>query len=804
MFSTFLRDSRYAIRMLLHNPGFTLIAVMTFALGIGVNAAVFTVFNGVLLRPLPYPDPDRITMIWMDNRRQGIKEDITSYPNYRDWKEQNTSYAHIAGIANAAFNLTGAGEPERLTGAQATASFFDVMGLKPVIGRVFTEANETPGQDRVVVISHGLWMRRFGGSADALGKTMTLNGNPHEIIGVMPGALRVPEKAEVWRPLALPEQARTSRGSFFLPVIGRLKPGVSVQQAQTDMSGISARLEQAYEVQKGFGAYVVSLHRQLVGDIERSLLVLMAAVGFVLLIACANLGNLMLGKTATRQKELAVRSALGAKRARLIVQIVTETLLLAAAGGVLGVLFAYWASQFFITIGGDSIPRPDAIGIDFRVLGFALLLAVVAAVIAGLVPALQASRSDVVEHLREGGREGGSVASRRTRSVLVAAEVALAFVLLAGAGLLMRTLWSMERVDRGFRPESVAMTTISAPAALFAQPVDVRGFYARALERVRALPGVESAGTATGVLLPLLANSTTFSIEGKPLPREEERIEYPVESVSPGYFETLGYAVASGRTFNEHDHADAPRAVVINETLARQGWPGQDAVGRRLRPGDDTSTGPWLTVVGVVRDVRRGDLRGNVRPEVYLCSLQATPRTQMLLVRTSTEPAAILPSVRAALREIHPQIPLFNAGTLAGEFSETLTSPRFRAILLAGFAVIALLLASIGIYGVTAHAVSQRRHEVGIRMALGARGGDVLGLMMAQHLRPALIGLVIGVAAAIALSRSLSSLVYGVGTTDPLTFAAMGIALVAVAAAACWIPARRATRVDPVVALRTQ
>jgi putative ABC transport system permease protein len=479
-------------------------------------------------------------------------------------------------------------------------------------------------------------------------------------------------------------------------------------------------------------------------------------------------------------------------------------MLLALAGGVLGILFAYWASRSFVSVGGESIPRPDTIGIDLRVMGFALLVAIVAALIAGLVPAFQASRSDVVEHLREGGREGGTVASRRTRSALVAAEVALAFVLLAGAGLLMRTLWTMQQVDRGFRPERVAMTTVSVPAALAAGPADVRTFYSRLLERVRALPGVESAGTATGVLLPLLANSGTFSIEGKPLPPEEERIEYPVEVVSPGYFETLGYAVASGRTFSEQDHADAPRAVVINDTLARMGWPGQDPIGRRLRPGDESSTAPWSTVVGVVRDVRRGDLRGNVRPEVYACSLQVTPRTQILLVRTSADPSAILSPLRAAVREVNPQVPVFNAGTLASEFAETLTSPRFRAILLAGFAVIALLLASIGIYGVTAHAVSQRTHEVGIRMALGARAGDVVGMMMTQHLRPALIGLAVGVTAALVLSRFLASLVYGVSATDPLTFVLMSAALLAVAAAACWIPARRATRVDPVIALRSE
>jgi putative ABC transport system permease protein len=804
MFTTVIRDSRFAARMLLQHPGFSLVAVLTFALGIGVNAAVFSVFNGVLLRPLPYPHPDRITMIWMDNERQGIKEDITSYPNYRDWREQNKVYEHVAAVANAAFMLTGAAEPERLIGARVTANFFDVMGVQPIVGRVFTEAQEVPGQDRVAVISQGLWQRRFGGSSEALGKTITLSGQPHEVIGVMPATLGMPRNAEIWTPLAPSEQARNARGGFWLPVIGRLKPGVTVEQAQTEMSGISARIAQSDPTQKGFGAYVVSLHRQIVGDIERSLLVLMAAVAFVLLIACANLGNLMLGKTATRQKELAVRTALGAARARLIGQIVTETMILALAGSILGIVFAYWASGFFIAVGGDSIPRPEAIGIDARVVGFALLLAVASALVAGIVPALQASRSDVVEHLREGGREGGTAASRRTRSVLVAAEVALAFVLLAGAGLLLRTLWTMERVDRGFRPEGVAIATVSVPQALYAGQPEVRGFYARLLERVQALPGVESAATGTGVLIPLLANSGIYSIEGKALPPPEQRIEYPVEAVSPGYFETLGYSLVRGRTFTAQDHADAPIAIVINEALARHGWEGQDPIGRRMRPGDERSTAPWMTVVGVVHDVRRGDLRTSVRPELYFCTLQRTPRTQMLLVRTAGDPTAILPSVRGAVREVNPQVALFNAGTLAGEFQDTLTSPRFRAVLLAGFAIIALLLASIGIYGVTAHAVSQRTHEVGIRMALGARGGDVLGMMMGQHLRPALVGLAIGVAAALAVGRWLATFVYGVGTADPLTFVLMALLLVGVAAAACWIPALRATRVDPIVALRAE
>ena len=801
--ATTARDVRYAFRMLLRNPGFTAIALLTFAVGIGVNTAVFSVFNGVLLRPLPYPDAERITMMWVDNRLQGIKEDIGSYPGYRDWREQSTSFEHVAAYTGANFTMTGSNEPERLQGAQTTANFFSVMGLQPVLGRLYSEAQETPGNDAVVVLSHGLWQRKFGGTNDVLGKTITLNGNPHEIIGVMPPELRVPDTAQLWKPLAPPEQARNSRGSFWLPVIGRLKPGISLEQAQTEMNGITARQEAAYPDSKGFGAYLVPLHKQLVGDVERSLLVLMAAVGCVLLIACANLGNLMLGRTAARRKELAIRTALGAKRGRLIRQIVTETFVVAIAGSLLGLLLAFWATEFFIKVGGSAIPRADMVTIDGRVLLFTLTLAAVAALLAGLVPALQASKAAVREHLQEGGREGGSGGSRRTRSALIAAEMALAFVLLAGAGILMRTLWSMEAVDRGFQTDRIAIASVSLPAALYAGPPEVRSFYARLLDSVRAIPGVESAGTTTGILLPLLANSGIYTIEGKPLPPPGERVEYPFEIVSPGFFETLNVKLAAGRTFTTQDHADAPRAVVINETLAKAAWPGEDPIGRRMRAGGENSQAPWMTVVGVIKDLRRGEVTRAVRPELYMSSLQVTPRTQMLVLRTAGDPADILPTLRRELQQINPQLPLFATGTLDAELSNTLSQPRFRAVLLAGFAIIALLLATIGIYGVTAHAVGQRTQEVGVRMALGAQRSDVLTLILRQHLRPAVIGLGLGLAGALALSRYLQSMVYGIGAADPLTLVAMGITLLMVAVAACWIPARRATRVDALVALRS-
>jgi predicted permease len=803
--ANFVRDVRYAVRMLFRNPGFTTIALLTFAVGIGMNTAVFSVFNGVLLRPLPYPDTDRITMMWLDNRPAGIKEDIGSYPNYLDWRAQSQSYEHVAAFTGANFTLTGSEEPERIRGAQTTANFFSVVGLQPVLGRLYTEVNETPGNDRVVLISHGLWQRKFGGRNDVLEQRLTLNGQPFEIIGVMPPELRMPRDAQLWKPLAPDSGLRDARGSFWLPVVGKLKPGVTAEEAQTELSAIAARIEQAYPAQmQGFGAYIVPLHTQIVGQIERSLQILMAAVGCVLLIACANLGNLMLGRTAARRKELAIRTALGAKRGRLIRQIVTETFVLAVAGSVLGLLLAFWATEFFVSLAGSTIPRPEAIAIDTRVVLFTLGLAGISALIAGLIPAVQASRMSLREHLQEGGRDSASGGSRNTRSVLIAVEMALAFILLAGAGILVRTLWSMQDVPRGFSTDRIAVATLSLPQVLFAQPADVRGFYSRLLDRVRTLPGVESAATATGILQPLVTNSGVYSFEGKPSPPPEQRVEFPVEAVSPGFFETIGAQFAAGRDFEPRDHADAPRAIIINETLAQLGWPGQDPIGRRMRSGGDNSTAPWLTVVGVVKDMHRAEVTRAIRPELYMCALQVTPRTQMLVVRTTDDPVSILPTLRREVQALNPQLPLFATGTLADDVSETLTEPRFRAVLLAVFAVIAMLLASIGIYGVTAHAVGQRTQEVGVRMALGAQRTDVLLLMLRQHLRPALIGVAVGLAGAIALARFLQSMVFGVAATDPATLTVMSLALLSVSVAACWIPAQRATRVDALIALRNQ
>jgi putative ABC transport system permease protein len=797
------RDIRHALRMLVRTPAFSIIAILTFAVGIGANTAIFSVVDGVLLRALPYPDPDRITMVWLDNRRENIKEDITSYPNYRDWRDQNQSYAYLAAYSETAFALTGAGEAERLYGAQVTTNFFDVIGVKPAMGRLFTAVNETEGQDALVLISHGLWQRRFGGAPDIVGKTITLSTRVHEIIGVMPPDMRWPERAEFWKPLAPVQAQRESRGSFWLPVIGRLKPGVTIEAAQTEMAGISTRLEQAFPSNRGYGANVVRLRDQMVGGIERALKVLMGAVGFVLLIACANLANLMLGRTAARRRELAIRTALGAGRARLIRQIVTEALVLASIGGAAGIALAWWAAKAFVALAGNTIPAAARFGLDARVLGFAFVIATLAALLSSLLPALHASRAAIGNALREGGRQGGPTGSRRTRNVLVGAEVALALMLLTGAGLLLRTLWGMQAVDRGFIPERVAMATVSLPGTTYRTPEDIRAFYRRFIEKVRAVPGVESAALTTGVLMPLLANSGGFSFEGKPTPPPDQRPEYPFEFVSPGFFETIGAKMAAGREFTEQDHERAPQVAIVNETLARSVWPNEDPIGKRLRSGDGADGQPWATVVGVVKDLRRGDdVKRRVRPEIYASSLQVTPRTETLLVRTAGDPTGIMSSVRRELQAIDAQLPLFRVTTLEAQLSATLSQPRFQATVLGGFGVIALLLAAVGIYGVTSHAVGQRTQEVGIRMAMGAGRREVRLLILRQHVMPALVGVGIGLAGAIALSRLLTSLLYGVGAVDPVTYAVVAISLITVAVAACWVPANRAMRVDPLIALR--
>ena len=800
--STFVRDGRHALRALLRTPAFTAIAAATFGLGIGVNTAVFSVFNGVLLRPLPYPEPDRITMVWMDNRQQGITEDITSWPNYRDWRDQSSSFAAMAGFSGAAFNLTGAEEPERLQGAQTTANFFEVMGVRPLLGRLYTEANETPGNDGVVLISYGLWQRRFGGAADVLGKTMTLNGRAFEVIGVMPATLQVPAEAQLWKPLAPDEGTRTARGAFWLPVIGRLKPGIPVEQAQTEMTGIATRLEQTYSSNQGFGINLVPLHRQLVGDIERSLVVLLASVGFVLLIACANLGNLMLGRTAARRKELAIRTALGANRAVLVRQIITEALVLAAIGSALGLIFAYWATRLFVTIGGDSIPRPDAIAIDGRVMGFTLAIAIVAALLAGIVPALQASRPAVVDTLREGGREGATGSSRRTRQVLIAAEVALAFVLLVGCGLMIRTFIALQNANPGFDPENVLTFLVQNNRA---QGVEGRQAFQRTLlERLKAIPGVVDATSAGPI--PLDGGNSLARYGPVEAATDPSKFQQAIAHfVQPGYFEFARTPVIAGRPFTEADNRPDVKAIIIDDLMAAQLFPNGNAVGQRMLARVTTPEADTFEVIGVIKHQRHTTMMNDGEEGMFFTDgYSQFGAAFRWAVRTAGNPEAITGAVRAAMAQQDPRLLMTEPRTWRSYLEEHVAPTRFALILIGVFAGVAAILAMIGLYGVLATTVRQRTTEIGVRMAFGATHGRILKLIIGQGLRLSTAGIIVGVLAAIALTRVMASLLVGVSATDPVTFATMAVVFALVATFAAWIPARRAAGLNPNVALRDE
>jgi putative ABC transport system permease protein len=800
----FLQDLRYGIRLLIKNPGFSAIAVLTLALGIGGNTAIFSVVNAVLLRPLPYPNPEQLAMVWMDNRKQGVHDDITSYPNFVDYKQQNQSFQDLAGFANYRPNLTGDGEPEELTGAVVTANFFSVLGVSPVIGRGFAPEEEQPGSDQVVVLSDGLWKRRFGGDPGIVGQKIMLSGNPHDVIGVMPPGFQFPSKAEIWRPLALSDRLRQARGSFWLAVVGRLRPAVTPSQAQADMDTIAARLEQDFPQQNaGFGINVVSLREQSVGGVRPALLVLLGAVAFVLLIACANVANLLLARGAERQKELAIREALGARRRRIVAQLLTESMLLAIVGGAAGLLLAFWSVDLLGTLRPANLPRLDQIRIDREVLAFNLVVSLLTGLLFGLVPALQASRPDLNETLKEGGRGGtGSRATQRMRGVLVVSEIALALVLLVGAGLMVRSFWELGRVDPGFNPSGVLTLRLSLPRTKYAEGKQVITFYRQLEERVEQLPGVQAVGATTSILLEKLPNSSTFSIEGRPVEPQGQRLELPYDAVSPDYFRTMGVAVLRGREFTEQDTSDSPPVAVINETMAKRYWPDDDPIGKRFKFGDPDNKDPWINIVGVVRDTRRQGLDAPIRIESFMTHSQYTARSMSIVVRAPGDHPALAAAVRDSIWSLDKDLPVPEISTVDRLLSESMSQRRLSLVLLATFAGVALILAAIGIYGVISYSVHQRSHEMGIRLAMGAQSVDLIKLVLKRGVMLAAIGVGLGLGGAVILTRLMSSLLFGVSATDPWTFAVIALLLAGVALLATYIPARRATKVDPMIALR--
>ncbi|MBA3442607.1 MAG: ABC transporter permease [Pyrinomonadaceae bacterium] len=809
--TTLLHDLRYALRMLLKNPGFTAAAMITLALGIGANSAIFSVVNAVLLRPLPYQDPDQLVMVWENNRREKRDQNQVSFLNFADWREQNQVFVDSAAFSYWTFNLTGVDQPERLRSVIASASFFNVLGVKPKLGRTFNTEEDQPGNDQVVVLSHSLWQRRFGSDPNVIGKSMSLSGGNFVVIGVMHPDFNFPaEDAELWVPLSAPivdtrfPQVMQKRDMHFITVVARLKPDISLTEAQSQMSTIGSRLETQYpDSNTGYGVNLVSLYEQTVANSRPTLLMLVGVVSFVLLIASANVANLLLARAAARQKEIAIRAALGAGRLRIIRQLLTESVLLAALGGVLGLLLAYVSVKTFVALGPTDVPRLKDVGLDGRVLLFSLLISLLTGIIFGLAPALQASRSNLNENLKEGDRgstKGGS--ANRMRNLLVVIEVALSVVLLIGAGLTIKSFSRLQKVDPGFDSQNVLTMRFSLTNTTYPKPEQQEQFYRRLSDRLAALPGVQSVGAITFAPLTKLArNKFWFIVEGQPVVIASERPQAFHNAVTPDYFRAMGISLLKGRYFTEQDKSDAPGVIIINQTLARRFFPNQDPVGKRLML-ESPLKDQWLQIVGVVNDVRQIELSGEAGLEMYTAHAQSPAAAMFVVMRTATDPLSFSAAVGSAVRELDNDQPMSNVKTMDQLLGESVAQPRFRTLLLGVFALVVLVMGAVGIYGVLAFLVKQRTHEMGIRMALGAQASDILKLVVGQGMLLVLVGIVLGLVGALALTRVMASLLYGVEATDPAIFILMPLLLGVVAFIACFIPARRASKIDPMVALR--
>jgi putative ABC transport system permease protein len=803
---TLWQDLRYGARMLLKYPGFALIAVITLALGIGANTVIFSVINGVLLSSLPYPNPEQLAMVWCDNKRQGIPDDITSYPNFVDWRDRNKTFQGMAGVTSGRTNLTGTGEPEEISDANVSINFFQLMGVNPVLGRVFTAEEEQTGRDRVVVLSYSLWQRRFGGDREILSRTISLSDQPYVVVGIMPPGFQFPEKTEIWAPLAPDEGMRQARFGFFLPVVGRLKPGVTRAQAQADLDLVAGQIEKQFPDMAGYGVNVVPVLENTVGPIRRALMILLVAVVFVLLIACANVANLLLARAAVRQREVAVRAALGAGRWRIVRQLLTESMLLAVLGGALGVLLAWWGLRLLVDLNPANIPRLENIRLDSRVLWFTLGISLLTGVIFGLVPALQATHLKLSETLKEGGRTGGGGAAGRraqqSRGAFIVAEVALTLALLVGAGLLIRSFWRLQQIDTGFKPDHLLTLRVTLWGSNYRERGQAVSFFDRLQERLAALPGVVSASATTGIMLRKLANSASFTIENRPRDPNELALELPFDRVQPNYFQTMGIPLVKGRAFTAQDTRDTPMVTIVNETFVKRYFPNDDPIDKRFTFGGGGPNARWITIVGVVRDTKRQGVDQPVRIESWMPLAQRPAGSMEVVLRTTGDPLALTNAVREAVWSLDRNLPIPSIQTVEHLLSERVSQQRLNMLALGLFALVALVLAAVGIYGVMSYAVTQRTQEIGVRMALGAQASDVLRMVVWRGMSLALIGVALGLAAALALTRVMRNLLFEVSVTDPFTFAAIPVLLTGVAFVACWIPARRATKVDPLVALR--
>ena len=799
---TVWRDMKYGARVLLKSPAFAAIAILVTALGIGANTSIFSVVNAVLLRPLSYPESERLVWLTGVNPLQGITDSNMSVPDYADWVSRNQSFEQLAGFVTGGAQLLNNDEPERVRRAAVTGNFFRVFRTSPLIGRALQEEDAREGGDPVVVLSHGLWQRRFGADPNVVGSRVVVSGKSALVAGVMPPGFNFPEQTELWSPLALNPSAER-RNNRYLEVVGRLKPGATVAGAQAEMDAINRSLAAEHdETNRGNGVRVTELREQLVGNLRPTLLLLLGAVAFVLLVGCANVANLLLARATSRRKEIAVRTALGASRARIARQLLTESFLLSLAGGAAGLLLSVWMTDLFVAVSPPNSPRFGEIKPDARVFLFTLGVTLVTGLLFGLAPAFQASQADLNETLKEGGRTGSEGAQRnRVRGLLVVSEIALSFMLLAGAGLLVRSFIRLRDVSPGFNPDGVLAMRLSLLPAKYPTDQQKRDFFRQAAERLAALPGAQSAGAV--LTLPL--GGDTFSVgrsfihEGRPA-TPEESVNASFYLATPDYFRTMQIPVVAGRPFTDRDADQSPPVIIINETMARLHFAGENPVGKRIRMVADEKF--MREIVGVVGDTRPS-LETPAGPQMYIPYAQdATWNSMTLVVRAGDDPAGLAAGARGAIQSLDKTLPVYNVKTMNDVFAASIARRRSSMLLISAFALVALLLALVGIYGVTAYHVTQRTHEIGVRMALGAQRQDVLRMILGQSLRLTAGGLAVGLVLALALTRVMSGLLYDVKPNDPLTFAVGALLLAAVATLACYVPARRATKVDPMIALR--
>ena len=804
------QDIRYGLRILGKNPGFTAIAVIALALGIGANSAIFSVVNAILLKPLPYKNPDQLVMIWENATHLGFPKDTPPPANFLDWRQQSTVFESMAAFAERSFNLTGVGEPERLDGRRVSANLFDLLGVRPIVGRTFV-AEEDKAGTKVALLNESLWKRRFGSDPSVIGRALNLNGEVYTVLGVLPHTVRLPAagnwRDQVWVPLAFSAEEAANRGSHYLEVIARMNPGVTLPKAQVEMDTIAARLAQQYpDYNARRGAVVGPLHEEIVGNMKSALLILLGAVAFVLLIACANVANLLLARAAVRQKEIALRLALGADRARLTKQLLVESVLLSLVGGVVGLGLAYYGLDVLTRFIPPEIAHADTITIDAKVLLFTLAVAVVTGLIFGLAPATQASHFNLNETLKEGGRDSSAgVGGKRLRNSLVIVEVATSFILLIGAGLLINSFLHLRNLDPGFRPDHLLALNVDLSEVKYPDTQRRTAFFDEVTRRVQTLPGVQSAAVAGNLPFTYNGDSMSIAVEGIPDPPIDQWPDVIFRTIGPGYFATMGIPLVRGRDFTDQDTPDTMPVVVISEKTAKYYWPNEDPIGKHLKPDVTTSDTPWRTVIGVVKDVRQNDFIAEPKMQMYFSFRQTKNLVaNALVVRTSVDPLSLATSVRNTVWAVDKDQPVANVDSMEHIVAGAVARQRFSTLLLALFAGVALVLAAVGIYGVMSYSVAQQTREIGVRIALGARRSDVLKMTVKQGLKLVGVGLTCGLVVALVLTRVMASLLFGISATDPTTFLSIALIQLLVALLASYIPALRATRVDPVIALRAQ